>query len=202
MGRWTQYDEDSYRLPEGMERIGYDSDSGRYIFRERNGSTWQSEPGTEFGPMTRLSQGPSSNAHTEDDDDGDVEAHPLSGARSDGYQRLPMDSNPIARRQTVNTAAFRQLFPFFLIIAVVILLVFRFIVYPNLGSSGSQDPCPNPNTLSHIVEPGESCWVISQANGCSLEELEEMNGKVDCEKLMPGQVLCLPLQVNGLEGGQ
>ncbi|KAK7464138.1 hypothetical protein VKT23_006301 [Stygiomarasmius scandens] len=194
MGRWTQYDEDSYRLPEGMERIGYDSDSGRYIFRDRDGSIWQGQPGAQFSEMTLVSRG-SSGSSSDSHDDDDIEANSLP-TRSDGYQRLPMDTDPIAHRQTVNTAAFRQLFPFFLIIAVLLLLVYKFIVSPNLGPP--KDPCPG--ALSHLVEPGESCWKISQANGCSLEELQEMNRKVDCERLMPGETLCLPLKEN--LGGQ
>ncbi|KAJ7787222.1 hypothetical protein B0H14DRAFT_2954706 [Mycena olivaceomarginata] len=30
MGRWTQYNEDSTRLPVGMQRIGYDADTAQY----------------------------------------------------------------------------------------------------------------------------------------------------------------------------
>ncbi|ESK95691.1 carbohydrate-binding module family 50 protein [Moniliophthora roreri MCA 2997] len=32
MGRWTQYDEDEYRLPPGVKRTGYDADTGVYFF--------------------------------------------------------------------------------------------------------------------------------------------------------------------------
>jgi hypothetical protein len=68
MGRWTQYDEvcpffystfqakslqDEYRLPEGMKRIGYDSDTGRYYYRDRDGVIWQGAEGAEFSEMTR-----------------------------------------------------------------------------------------------------------------------------------------------------
>lgn len=71
MGRWTQYDEvrfaiwlggsgkpwsddgaqDSCRLPEGMTRIGYDSDTGRYRFRDKDGSIWEGAEGAEYGEM-------------------------------------------------------------------------------------------------------------------------------------------------------
>ena len=36
-----------------MERIGYDADTMRYCFRDRDNSVWQGEEGSEFGPMTR-----------------------------------------------------------------------------------------------------------------------------------------------------
>ncbi|KAJ7628695.1 hypothetical protein FB45DRAFT_919027 [Roridomyces roridus] len=50
MGRWTQYDEDSYRLPEGMVRTGYDADTGRYIFKDSEG-TYVGSPGCRYGPV-------------------------------------------------------------------------------------------------------------------------------------------------------
>lgn len=36
-----------------MNRIGYDADSGRYYFRDSDGSIWQGAEGVEFGEMTR-----------------------------------------------------------------------------------------------------------------------------------------------------
>jgi hypothetical protein len=45
--------QDEYRLPEGMKRIGYDSDTGRYYYRDRDGVVWQGAEGAEFSEMTR-----------------------------------------------------------------------------------------------------------------------------------------------------
>ncbi|KAJ7173084.1 hypothetical protein C8R43DRAFT_680641 [Mycena crocata] len=60
MGRWTQYDEDSYRLPPGMVRTGYDADTGQYYFQDRSG-TYAGLPGSEYGPMYSVrAQAPSS----------------------------------------------------------------------------------------------------------------------------------------------
>ncbi|KAJ7121012.1 hypothetical protein C8R44DRAFT_981882 [Mycena epipterygia] len=50
MGRWTQYDEDSYRLPAGMVRTGYDADTGQYTFRDRTG-TYKGLPGSQYSPV-------------------------------------------------------------------------------------------------------------------------------------------------------
>ncbi|KAF8964739.1 hypothetical protein BDZ97DRAFT_1918703 [Flammula alnicola] len=50
--RWTQYQEDSYRLPEGFKRIGYDSDTKRYTFQDKNGVVYQGEPGLDYGTLT------------------------------------------------------------------------------------------------------------------------------------------------------
>ncbi|KAF5384335.1 hypothetical protein D9615_003197 [Tricholomella constricta] len=59
MGRWTQFDEDSYRLPEGMKRIGYDADTKVYTFRDRAGTLYRGAPGADYGTLTPI---PSSNA--------------------------------------------------------------------------------------------------------------------------------------------
>lgn len=45
--------QDSYRLPEGMKRVGYDSDTGKYYFRDQDGSLWEGAEGAEYGQMTR-----------------------------------------------------------------------------------------------------------------------------------------------------
>jgi len=54
MGRWTQYDEDSYRLPEGVTRTAYDADTGRYTFRDQEGHIYRGAPRVKYGPMERI----------------------------------------------------------------------------------------------------------------------------------------------------
>jgi len=55
MSRWSKHDEDSYRLPEGMVRIGYDADTQRYTFRDKtDGSHWESLQGSTYGPLRRV----------------------------------------------------------------------------------------------------------------------------------------------------
>ncbi|KDR77281.1 hypothetical protein GALMADRAFT_96032 [Galerina marginata CBS 339.88] len=50
-GRWTQYEEDSSRLPEGFKRIGYDADTKIYTFRDANGVMYQGKPGLDYGTL-------------------------------------------------------------------------------------------------------------------------------------------------------
>ena len=45
--------QDDYRLPEGMKRVGYDADVGKYFFRDNEGQLWEGQEGAEFGEMTR-----------------------------------------------------------------------------------------------------------------------------------------------------
>ncbi|KAF7371133.1 hypothetical protein MSAN_00748600 [Mycena sanguinolenta] len=52
MGRWTQYNEDSTRLPEGMKRIGYDADTARYTFCDREGNIYMGPAHEEYGLLS------------------------------------------------------------------------------------------------------------------------------------------------------
>jgi len=185
MSRWSQYDEDSYRLPEGMKRIGYDSDTGRYLFRDQTGSIWQGGEGAEFGEMTRVSHG-----RRPEPDEQEVQ----TSLRADGYQPIATgDSEPLAFRHQMNASAYRTLAPFFLIIGVSLLLIWKFIF--SYGWSEPQSPCPGNATTPYMVQPGEYCWEIAHTHNCTLDELELLNPDVNCDSLLPGTVVCLPLVV-------
>jgi len=120
MGRWTQYDEDDYRLPEGMKRIGYDADTMQYSFRERDGNVWKGPEGAEFGEMTRVDCDRLPLSVVPDDDEknrGDyVEAHtsPHTGTQSRCYEPLFTEpSRPMmADRSTINIGLF-SLLPYY-----------------------------------------------------------------------------------------
>ncbi|KAG9317004.1 hypothetical protein JVU11DRAFT_1184 [Chiua virens] len=53
--RFSQYNEDSYRLPEGIRRIAYDADTQRYTFRDRSGQLYTSASGEEYGVLKPVS---------------------------------------------------------------------------------------------------------------------------------------------------
>lgn len=43
------------RLPDGMQRIGYDADTQTYTFRDdEDGALWESEPGVRDGRLRRV----------------------------------------------------------------------------------------------------------------------------------------------------
>ncbi|GKU06842.1 hypothetical protein FLAG1_09775 [Fusarium langsethiae] len=52
MPRVQNFDTDRGRLPEGMTRIGYDSETGVYTFRAADGTLWESAPGIQYGELT------------------------------------------------------------------------------------------------------------------------------------------------------
>lgn len=184
MGRWTQFDEDDYRLPEGMRRIGYDADTGRYYFRDGNGGVWKSEEGSDYGELTKVSELPSSIAGSNVMDDGDVEA---ASTHSNGYHLLNTDPNSTMARN-LNSSAYRTLFPFFLIIAVVLLLVWRLVLSPGLSTRESD--CSHAQ--AYTVQLGDSCWDVARAHNISLDDLRVLNPKLQCEPLIPGSTICLP----------
>ncbi|KAK0499153.1 hypothetical protein EDD18DRAFT_1025038, partial [Armillaria luteobubalina] len=43
--------QDSFRLPEGFKRIGYDADTMRYTFTDIHGRLYRSAPGEEYGTL-------------------------------------------------------------------------------------------------------------------------------------------------------
>ncbi|KAF9258270.1 hypothetical protein L218DRAFT_740495 [Marasmius fiardii PR-910] len=201
MGRWTQYDEDSYRLPEGFKRVGYDSDRQVYTFEDTsNGSIWEGREGEEFGEMKKVSSG-SGRSRLQENDDVEYEA---ASGRSDGYERLPSNANQAT--DSVRTGPYRTLFPFFLIIAVVLLLVWRTVIAPNWTPSQSEPSCANPEqTYVHTIQNGDTCWNICEKSWCRngvcseggvqkcLEALKEENKEgLDCNRLVVGSGICVP----------
>jgi hypothetical protein len=97
----------------------------------------------------------------------------------------------MAHKSNVNTSAYRTLFPFFLLIAGVLLLVWRLVLSPSFSFAPAK-MCPKPQTAPYLIQPGDTCWEVSKAHGCSVEELKELNTKVQCDKLLPGSVVCVP----------
>jgi len=51
MTNYSQYDEDEYRLPEGMTRTGYDADTQVYFYRDAQGKVYQGAPGNQYGVL-------------------------------------------------------------------------------------------------------------------------------------------------------
>lgn len=53
MNVWVTTAQDEARLPEGMTRVGYDSDTGKYYFRDSDGSLWEGPEGAQYGEMVK-----------------------------------------------------------------------------------------------------------------------------------------------------
>jgi len=177
MGRWTQYDEDDYRLPEGMKRVGYDADTQTYIFKDSDGSLWIGAEGAEFGELKRVeTSGPDLEASRE--------------KRVGVYEQLPAGES--APPRSTKRDAFRTLLPFLLIVVVFLLLVFR--LFSPISLSTPHTPVCPEHSRPYEVRVGDTCWKIAQAYASTLESLRAFNPSVDCAMLVPGQRLCVPVK--------
>ncbi|KAI8980561.1 hypothetical protein BD414DRAFT_420548 [Trametes punicea] len=187
MGRWTQYDEDSYRLPAGMKRVGYDSDSGRYYFRNRDGSLWEGPQGAEFGEMRRAEGAP---ILQEQDEEAEIG---VPSSRSDVYAPLAADEDGTfhARHTTRTDSAYRVILPFFLMVLVVLLLVFRLVHSSTPVNPPDALLCPGA-TEAYTIVRGDTCWDLSQSRGCTVQDILDLNPDLKCEAISPGQAICLP----------
>ncbi|TIB77308.1 hypothetical protein E3Q22_02426 [Wallemia mellicola] len=161
-GRYTYFDSDDYRLPEGMKRVGYDSDTQQYTFRDNEViillyGYYIGQPGAEYGGRLTYT-GPLTG--NERDDDSEFIAPPINAPNS----------------------PYRPLLPFFVIVAVILLLLVKFIY------SGNTSICPD-DLIEYKISRGDTCWDISQTHSVALDWLQE---KYNCDKLIPGTRMCLP----------
>lgn len=170
MGRWTDQDSDVERLPEGFQRIGYDADTETYTFRAPDGQIYESASGERYGELYPQGQ------------------RPLLSAAEVDYNNGQLKKS--------NRESVKMMLPFALIAVVFLLLMFRF-----LGGAGGEHAdggqievrCGDYATAVD-VEKGQTCWVLAEAHGVSLEELLQLEGNqgVDCDHLRVGQGICVP----------
>ncbi|KAJ7930220.1 hypothetical protein B0H13DRAFT_1859057 [Mycena leptocephala] len=52
MDRWTQLDEDHFRLPDGIRRRSYDADTGQYTYCDREGKLYRGNSNETYGLLT------------------------------------------------------------------------------------------------------------------------------------------------------
>ncbi|KAI1762226.1 carbohydrate-binding module family 50 protein [Hypoxylon sp. FL1150] len=173
MSRWSQYDTDEERLPEGMQRIGYDADTQTYTFHDVDGSIWESAPGNQYGQLHRIS--PAAPHHGDDAteppppyDDDDAANEPATSWRH--------DMNP--------------LLSWFLLVGLFLLFIFWFI-----GGTTTKRVSPTAcrdRDSPYKIRSGDSCWAIAEEHSVALETLLQHNQGLDCDKLAVGGTVCIP----------
>lgn len=200
MGRWTDMDDvytpsahtylahtdmssqDSQRLPEGMQRIGYDADTQSYIFRDVDGATYTSAPGARYGELTRVSSSSSSLSTHEYD---------LSNAPARTFEEMEERKRVVDKG---NREAVRMMLPFALLV-----LVFMFLLFKLVGGGAWADGAPKQvldcGQGSHQIEvdKGDTCWEIARDHGLGVEDLLALRGneRVVCERLRIGMGICV-----------
>jgi hypothetical protein len=176
MGRWSQYDTDEERLPEGMTRIGYDADEEVYTFRDTDGSIWESAPGNQYGRLTRVSRPPPPRESFDDETEPEDLPPPYEVVEPEVSWRHEM----------------MPLFNFFLIIGLFMIGVFFYL----RGAVGSSHRMPKVQcglgTVEYGIKGGDTCWAIAQMSGSSVDALRKENRGLNCDALKIGHIICVP----------
>lgn len=176
MSRFSRYDTDEERIPEGMERVGYDADTQVYTFRDADGSYWEGAPGCRYGRLTKVSDG-------DDDDDVDNHAAPFLG--SGHHSDLPATSWRSDMRPLLN---------FGVLVGLSLLLLFWFLRWSAGAGAGQgeMEPLCAKGLETYTVRQGDSCWDIAERHGLVVEDLTKNNEGLNCDALQVDSYLCLP----------
>ncbi|KAK1246354.1 hypothetical protein MKX08_000156 [Trichoderma sp. CBMAI-0020] len=160
MSRFSRYDTDEERLPEGMTRVGYDADTQVYTFQDADGSYWESAPGSQYGRLTRVGSGPADHG----DDDSDSEPF-LAGQAAQPKVSWRHDMMPLLN--------------FGVLVGLSLLVLFWFIGRKPAEEKLEVVTCEHSVT----IQENDNCWDIAQAAGMSVDDILGMNTGLDCGKL-------------------
>ncbi|KAI1813922.1 carbohydrate-binding module family 50 protein [Poronia punctata] len=180
MARWSEYDTDEERLPEGMKRIGYDADTQTYTFRDAEGHLWESAPGNRYGELRRVATTSTLPSYGEDDGDSSPNA--------------PLASYPgpsASYGQPSWRAEMMPLLNWFLIVGLFLIALLWFISRSPKSSTEVVQSCSDATTRLKI-RPGDTCWAIAEERSISLDALLSENKGLDCDKLSVGETVCVP----------
>jgi hypothetical protein len=152
-----------------MQRIGYDTESQRYTFRDTSGALYESAPGSRYGELRPFGQ---RNCITSE------ETHERTTA--------------VAKS---NREAVRSMLPFALLVLVFLLIVFRVVSGGGAANNGDTQILDCHDGSRQIqIKKGDTCWAIAKSHRVGVEELLgiEGNAGLDCERLRIGQRICVP----------
>jgi hypothetical protein len=169
MSRFSHYDTDEERLPEGMRRVGYDADTQVYTFQDADGSYWESAPGCQYGQLTRVHDG-------QPEDTSDTEPFLLS-TQSSPSKSWRADLMPLLN--------------FGVIIGLFFLGLFWYLHYAASGGDSAHYTCVS-GTSPYTIKQDDTCWAIGNERGIGVDAILLANKELDCDRLGVGSVICLP----------
>lgn len=175
MSRFSRYDTDEERLPDGMTRVGYDADTQVYTFQDSDGSLWEGAPGCQYGQLTRVGHAP------DPEDDNDT---------------APFLASEHSYHQTSWRAELMPLLNFGLLVGLCLMLLFWYLHYAASPSDSDEETapelsCPNDNA-PYTIQKGDSCWGLANERSITVDDVVALNPGLDCEKLLAGSGICLP----------
>ncbi|KAF5345303.1 hypothetical protein D9758_008455 [Tetrapyrgos nigripes] len=98
MGRWDQYEQDDFRLPDGFQRIGYDGDTQESVFQDREGNIYRSSPGVPYGPLRQVSKPHQRNESSESNSNPFDDPPPYTPNPPTPPERLTLNVEPLPAR--------------------------------------------------------------------------------------------------------
>jgi hypothetical protein len=101
-----------------MQRVGYDTDSQTYTFRDTDGSLWESAPGNYYGKLTQIGE-----PNGAENPEMDSRASPPARPRFKDFGQIVRDDDPAVRHEGC-----KLLTSFLFIIRLARLLVRRGLV--------------------------------------------------------------------------
>ena len=146
-------DDDTFHLPPGMTRIGYDADTETYTFRDADGTRYEGTPGSRYGQLTP------------------------TGVRSSA----PFDD---VVTQSARESDWKQLAPFLLLIAVVLLSVMWFV-------TGAEEARCRNGEQAYVLDKRNTCWQVARDFGVEVGRLRAARGDLDCDHLQIGTTMCV-----------
>jgi hypothetical protein len=190
MGRFSHLDTDEERLPEGMQRIGYDADTETYTFQDVDGNIWEGPPGSRHGHLTRVS-GPSNIEDGGEDPDDDEAPPPYrpTATSANGYTPLGHDGEHVQRHWR---ADLMPLLNFGLLIGLCLLGLFWLLYLRRPAAAPFESDACGDRTFTHWIEKGDTCWAITQKYHIILDDLLAVNPNINCDALRPGRAMCVP----------
>lgn len=173
MSRFSRYDTDEERLPDGMTRVGYDADTQVYTFQDSDGSLWESAPGNQYGQLTKVSDGP-------DPDDYAADTQPfLISDESDSRSSWRREMGPMLN--------------FFVIIGLSLLLLFWYLNWMSHGKNVEKPAIECPElSAAYTIKKGDTCWDIAETHSIKVDDILKANSDLDCDNLIPTTDICLP----------
>ena len=88
--------------------------------------------------------------------------------------------------QAQDRQAWRYMLPFFVLVGVFLLLVFRLL------NSGPAPLHCGEGLKTHRISQMETCWQIAQDERTTVDKLTEVNDGLKCDHLVVGSEICVP----------